>query len=330
MIAREDCSVSTYAYIERPLQEAVLTLAEAGWKQIEIMCEGGHEEILVWPEARLAELKRTGEAYGIRWSLHAPITGCNPAARDEAEAARSERLLVETLRVAEHLGCRHVVLHAGSEEVPGAGLAGKNSGGSMPAGTEEAAALPQAEPTPGNEAAAVGMAEGEGAAEPAGARAGVETATEAAKLRVVGFLTRVLERTAGGGAVIALENVPPYPGLLGVEVSFLRAIADEIDSPRVGLVFDCGHAHMTGSGRCLLMLQQAMSRLVALHLSDNTGQADDHLGLGGGTVPIEAMVAWLVACGYRGAWVLEMRKPEDLQPSADRLQSLTRQFLSSF
>ncbi|MCA1295392.1 sugar phosphate isomerase/epimerase [Paenibacillus sp. alder61] len=309
MIAREDYSVSTYAYIERPLQEAVLTLAEAGWKQIEIMCEGGHEEILVWPEARLAELKRTGEAYGIRWSLHAPITGCNPAARDEAEAARSEHLLVETLRVAEHLGCRHVVLHAG---------------------TEEEAALPQAEPTPGNEAAAVGMAEGEGAAEPAGARAGGETATESAKRRVVGFLTRVLERTAGGGAVIALENVPPYPGLLGVEVSFLWAIADEIDSPRVGLVFDCGHAHMTGSGRCLLMLQQAMSRLVALHLSDNTGQADDHLGLGGGTVPIEAMVAWLAACGYRGSWVLEMRKPEDLQPSADRLQSLTRQFSSSF
>lgn len=330
MIAREDCSVSTYAYIERPLQEAVLTLAEAGWKQIEIMCEGGHEEILVWPEARLAEFKRTGEAYGIRWSLHAPITGCNPAARDEVEAARSEQLLVETLRVAEHLGCRHVVLHAGSEAVPGAGLAGKSSG-SIPAGTAKEAAPLQAEPPSGNEAA-IGMVEGERAAEPAGVggKAGFEAAAESAKRRIVGFLTRVLERTAGGGAVIALENVPPYPGLLGVEVSFLRAIADEMDSPRVGLVFDCGHAHMTGSGRCLLMLQQAMSRLVALHLSDNAGQADDHLGLGGGTVPIEAMVAWLVACGYRGSWVLEMRKPEDLQPSADRLQSLTRQFSSSF
>ncbi|WP_334073151.1 MULTISPECIES: sugar phosphate isomerase/epimerase family protein [Paenibacillus] len=314
MITREDCSVSTYAYIDRPLQEAVLLLAEAGWKQIEIMCEGGHEEILVWPEAQLAEFKRIGEAYGIRWSLHAPITGCNPAAGDEAETARSEHLLVETLLVAEHLECSHVVLHAGSE-------------GGEPAGTEE---LPGAGPKAVSEA----KAEPGRGAELAGAAAetgtGIEAGTEDAKRRIVGFLARVLKRTAGSGTVIALENVPPYPGLLGAEVPFLRAIADELDSPRVGLVFDCGHAHMTGSGRCLLMLQQAMPRLVALHFSDNAGEADDHLGLGGGTVPVEAMAAWLVACGYRGSWVLEMRKPEDLLPSADRLISLTRQFSSSF
>ncbi|MEC0328502.1 hypothetical protein P4H42_02535 [Paenibacillus macerans] len=38
------------------------------------------------------------------------------------------------------------------------------------------------------------------------------------------------------------------------------------------------------------------------------------------------MADWLAACDYRGAWVLEMRSPGDLQPSADRLHSLRRQF----
>lgn len=277
MIARENCSVSTYAYIDRPLSEAVRLLAEDGWKRIEIMCEGRHGELLAWPEEQLETLKRTGEEYGIRWSIHAPITGCNPASADPETAAASEAVLLETLRIAERLGGGCVVLHAGSAEE----------------GAEER--YQQIE-------------------------------ERQAKERIAAFLTRVLERTPEGKAVIALENVPPYPGLYGIEVSFLLEIADKVNSPRVGLVFDAGHAHMTGPGRCLFLLQQAMPRLVSLHLSDNRGQEDEHLGLGGGSVPIEAMVAWLSACRYSGDWVLELRRPEELLVSAVRLHSLRGQF----
>lgn len=276
---RDHCSVSTYAYIDRPLAEAVHILAEAGWKQIEIMCEGGHEEVLSWPEERIAELVRTGRDYGIRWSVHAPITGCNPAAEDPEERKRSELIVLNTMRVADMLNSSFIVLH------PGSGAAGWS--------------------------AAI-----EGNSVPLGER------LHEAKQRVTRFLTRVLQLTAESKTVIALENVPPYPGLFGVETSFLRDIADELDSPRVGIVFDAGHAHMTGEGRCLLMLQQAMPRLVALHLSDNAGQVDEHLGIGAGTVPFEAMTAWLMANRYQGTWVLEMRCPEDLQPSAVRLHHL--------
>ncbi|MEK3872614.1 hypothetical protein NYE76_22305 [Paenibacillus sp. FSL M7-0831] len=38
------------------------------------------------------------------------------------------------------------------------------------------------------------------------------------------------------------------------------------------------------------------------------------------------MAVWLAACEYRGAWVLEMRRPGGLLPSAERLHSLRRQF----
>lgn len=298
MMARENCSVSTYAYIDRPLSEAVRLLAEDGWKRIEIMCEGRHGELLAWPEEQLEALKRTGEAHGIRWSIHAPITGCNPASADPETAAASEAVLLETLRIAERLDGGCVVLHAGSAEgeqpVEGKDASDDTVSG-MPAGRER--------------------------------HTGDWLARERrAKERIAAFLTRVLDRTPGGKAVIALENVPPYPGLYGVEVSFLLDIADKVNSPRVGLVFDAGHAHMTGPGRCLFLLQQAMPRLVSLHLSDNQGQEDEHLGLGAGSVPIEAMVAWLSACRYSGDWVLELRRPEELLASAVRLHSLRGQF----
>ncbi|MBT2292860.1 sugar phosphate isomerase/epimerase [Paenibacillus albidus] len=266
--------VSTYAFIDRPLKQAVELLAEAGWKRIEIMCEGGHEELLDWTERELEWLTGKAAAHGISWSLHAPITGCNPAAADEVEAARAEGLLLKTLQLAERLGCGFVVLHAGVLE----------------SGDEEAGA----------------------------------------KERIVHFLKRMVEQTAGSNVTLALENVPPLPGLLGTEITFLLDVAEQVASDRVGLVFDTGHAHMTGTGRCLLMMQQAMPRVVALHLSDNGGREDEHKALGTGSVPLEALVAWLSACNYGGAWVLEMRRPEDLLPSAGKLQRLRLESAGAF
>ncbi|WP_267919292.1 sugar phosphate isomerase/epimerase family protein [Paenibacillus sonchi] len=140
------------------------------------------------------------------------------------------------------------------------------------------------------------------------------------------FLQRILAETAGSAAVIALENVPPYPGLLGTEVTELLELAGRVDSSRIGLVFDSGHALMAGKERCLLMMQQAMPRLVALHLSDNAAEQDEHLGLGQGKVPLEAMLAGLTAGGFKGAWVLELRHPGDLLPSAARLHHLRKQY----
>ncbi|MUG68564.1 sugar phosphate isomerase/epimerase family protein [Paenibacillus campinasensis] len=277
---RDHYSVSTYAYIDTPLIETVSILSAAGWKQIEIMCEGGHEEVLAWPEERIAELEQMGRERGIRFSVHAPFTGCNPAAEDPEERKRSELVVLNTIRVAELLNSSFIVLHPG-----------RGSGGWSPAHAR-------------------------------GASGAAAEQLHEAKRRVSHFLARILEMTAESDIVIALENAPPYPGLYGVEMSFLRDIVDTLDSPRVGIVFDAGHAHMTGEGRCLLMLQQATPRLVALHLSDNAGQSDEHLGLGAGTVPLEAMTAWLMANRYNGHWVLELRRADDLQPSAARLHHL--------
>ncbi|MNB79116.1 endonuclease IV [compost metagenome] len=279
MTGDRDFAVSTYAYIDIALEEAVEKLAAEGWRRIEIMCEGSHGDLLGWSDDRVEELKRTGELYGISWSLHAPINECNPAAKGELETALSEAVLLDTLRLADRLGCSYVVLH------PGASDSSDTHEGS-----------------------------------------GFGRECDEALIRVAEFLARILELTADSRTVIALENVPPYPGLFGVEPDFLLDIIREVGSSRIGIVFDAGHAHMTGNGQCLIKLQQAIPRMVALHLSDNRGEADEHLGLGGGTVPLEAMIAQLSASGYAGEWVLELRKAEDLESSAARLASLRRQF----
>ncbi|ASA20020.1 sugar phosphate isomerase/epimerase family protein [Paenibacillus donghaensis] len=174
MTSLQSCAVSTYVYINRPLVEAIELLAAAGWKHIEIMCEGRHGELLDWTEVQLASLARMGQAQGIRWSIHSPITGCNPATADEQQRAAAEALLLDTLCVAEALGCSYVVLHAGELDTEGEATAGLR---------------------------------------------------EAAQARVVLFLQRILAETAGSETVIALENVPPYPGLLGTEVTELLELA---------------------------------------------------------------------------------------------------------
>lgn len=268
MSASRDYFVSTYAWIEKPLRETVAELVDGGWKAIEIMCEGRHGELLDWSEERLALLKRIGQDNGISWSLHAPITGCNPASSDTETILASASLLQRTLQIAEELGCAYVVVHPGEREE-------------------------KLDDPNGND-------------------------NEAAN-RVVSFLQRVLKATEGYEVIIALENVPPYPGLLGVEASFLKQVVQKADSPRVRIVFDVGHAHLTGKGQCLMSLQNLLPYVIGLHLSDNRGETDDHLRLGEGTVPLEGVLTLIRQFQYSGSWILELRAIADVFASFEWL-----------
>ncbi|OXM85683.1 sugar phosphate isomerase/epimerase family protein [Paenibacillus rigui] len=259
-------SVSTYALIEHPLEEAVACLIEGGWRSIEVMGEGRHGELLEWPEERLLRLQRLGEEHGIVWSLHAPITGLNLAAAEEEAVRCTEAMLRRTLQIACLLKCTHVVLHPGE-------LAYRE--GVLSAADKDAAAS-----------------------------------------RAAHVLLKALEQIEGTEVVLALENVPPYPGLLGTDADFLLQVVQKADSPRVGIVFDVGHAHLMGEGECLSGLRRVMPHLVGVHWSDNEGRYDDHLRLGAGTVPLEEAVALLQAAEYAGASVLELRALDDVVASA--------------
>ncbi|AFC33321.1 hypothetical protein PM3016_6713 [Paenibacillus mucilaginosus 3016] len=139
--------------------------------------------------------------------------------------------------------------------------------------------------------------------------------------RAAAFLGELLGATAGCRAAIALENVPPYPGLLGSRVEELVRVVTAAGSPRLGLVYDVGHAHMLGGGYALQGLREAAPHLLGLHVSDNRGSADDHDAVGKGTVPLEALLAGLPELAAE-RHVMELCTLEDAELSAARVLEL--------
>lgn len=83
------------------------------------------------------------------------------------------------------------------------------------------------------------------------------------------------------GMKIAIENVPePYPGLMKNVKEFEEFYAN-IDED-IGLVVDVGHANINGQSESFF--KTFKDKIVHVHLSDNDGKSDQHLGIGRGTV----------------------------------------------
>lgn len=80
---------------------------------------------------------------------------------------------------------------------------------------------------------------------------------------------------------IAIENVPePYPFLMKSVEDFARFYAELGEN--MGMVLDIGHANINGQTERFLDIFS--SRIVHMHLSDNDGKNDQHLGIGFGTI----------------------------------------------
>lgn len=128
---------------------------------------------------------------------------------------------------------------------------------------------------------------------------------QAAFERILAFLQVVLKASSSSSMMLALENVPPYPGLLGSDAEFLEQLLMRMNSPRLRLIYDCGHAHLNGEGQAQAMLRRMLPHSIGLHLSDNRGIHDDHLGLGQGTVPLQELMQIIESHNYTGSIVVE-------------------------
>jgi sugar phosphate isomerase/epimerase len=101
---------------------------------------------------------------------------------------------------------------------------------------------------------------------------------------------------------ICVENMPPgcFPGS---RMTDLSAIVTELDAAHVGLCLDTGHAHLVaGVGEST---RAAGSRLWTTHVHDNSGQRDEHLAPGLGTLPWPELRAALDEIAYHGPIMLE-------------------------
>ncbi|MGB9756474.1 MAG: sugar phosphate isomerase/epimerase family protein [Candidatus Bathyarchaeales archaeon] len=130
--------------------------------------------------------------------------------------------------------------------------------------------------------------------------------------------TRLLLKKAEDYDVkIAIENVPePYPFLMkSVEdfAKFYEEIGEEI-----GLVFDVGHANLNGQIERFLTVFK--DKIVHVHLHDNGGKADQHLGIGYGTIDWGRVAELFKKISYNKILIVE--SIEHIKESMEKLRKL--------
>ncbi len=108
-----------------------------------------------------------------------------------------------------------------------------------------------------------------------------EENTSAREPGLLASLDALLREAEKWGTRLALENMPPHH--LGDESGCLRRIIEKVSSPRLGVCFDTGHAHITEEG-----VKHAFDTLkdltIAFHIHDNDSTRDMHIPPPYGTI----------------------------------------------
>jgi len=145
---------------------------------------------------------------------------------------------------------------------------------------------------------------------------------------------------------IAVENLAPvFPGpeRLSDTPLTLRGLVQRIDSPRVGICLDLGHAHVIAELKHTALehlITPALDSVVLFHLHDNLGarwdrssnpagldplRLDLHLAPGRGTLPWAEVAPTIT--DHTAPLLLEVHPPN--RPPPDELLATTRELLAS-
>ena len=117
------------------------------------------------------------------------------------------------------------------------------------------------------------------------------------------FYQEVLEY-APGNIVFHIENhIDQKPDVLS-------ALVSAIDSSRVDLNLDIGHAHCFSEKTVLEWIESLGKKIGYVHMHDNhgpnsNGHADEHLGLGRGNIPLKEVCHALEELAPRAIWCVE-------------------------
>ena len=127
----------------------------------------------------------------------------------------------------------------------------------------------------------------------------------AALERYAGSLEQAAELAAELGLKLGVEHLPGRSlPTAAATLGFLRAVGH----PNLCLLLDIGHAQMSGEDPAAV-IEAAGERLGYVHLDDNDGENDQHLGLLEGVMAEETLVRTFAAledCGYDGVVSLEL------------------------
>jgi sugar phosphate isomerase/epimerase len=119
------------------------------------------------------------------------------------------------------------------------------------------------------------------------------------------------------GMKIAIENVPePFPFLMK-SVEDFRRFNDELDD-EIGLVLDVAHANL--NNQIQDFIKQFSKKIVHIHVSDNYGANDLHLGIGYGSIDWENVAKLVKEVEYNNIIMIE--STEHIEESVQFLRKL--------
>ena len=118
------------------------------------------------------------------------------------------------------------------------------------------------------------------------------------------------------GVTVMLENVHETEPELFLEV------LDRARAPNLQVCFDVGHLLAFSTGDFPHWLKTLAPVIGQVHLHDNHGDADAHLALGAGRVPLRETLDYLARRGQRPLVTLEPHQEGSLDPSLDYLAGI--------
>jgi sugar phosphate isomerase/epimerase len=105
------------------------------------------------------------------------------------------------------------------------------------------------------------------------------------------------------GLNIAMENLPEKYHFLMKKPEDFQRFYKETGLEEIGIVLDTGHANL--EAQIEPFLQQLPKKIVHVHISDNHGETDEHLGLGYGKINWHEFAKTLKAAGFSGTILAE-------------------------
>ena len=119
------------------------------------------------------------------------------------------------------------------------------------------------------------------------------------------------------GVNISIENTPePFPFLMKNAGDFHRFYEDFDDD--IGMVLDVAHANI--NNQIQAFLEQFSKKIVHMHVSDNNGDSDMHLGIGHGNINWKNIAKAIKVADYGNLIMIE--SIEHVQESIKFLQEL--------
>ncbi len=135
-------------------------------------------------------------------------------------------------------------------------------------------------------------------------------------------IVELLDYAAGTDLVLLIEPAHKFESTLILTVKDALRMIEEIDSTRLGILLDTGHAHVNGED--LTELVHSLKQVpFHIHIDDNHGDSDAHLIPGEGKIDFGPFVQALKEIGYQGFVAAELGFQYTLDPDPAVKQTRT-------